>query len=489
MIIKTDRDMVRSYFEDSSNVKGGWAREVLFPESPEEIGEFLAKASRERIPVTVSGGGTGTTGARVPFGGAVLSLERLDKILDVSVDDSAEGRGVGKAQAGVLVDDFMRAAESKGLFYTCHPTEKTATLGGTVATNASGSRSFRYGPTRRFVRAMKVVLATGEIVCLRRGERALTRRDSRLVLGDGRSVVVPMPSYRMPSVKNSAGYYAKDGMDAIDLFIGQEGTLGVVAEVEIGLVRKPDEILSCFAFFSSEPDSWNFAQEARALNPLSIEYFDRNALAMLRARNPNIPQAAHASIFFEAELRRGAGEETTDAWQALLDSYHVSEDEVWAAETEREARTFIEFRHSIPSIVNETIRSRGFQKLSTDIAVPDKKFSEMMKFYIETLRQTGLEHVIFGHIGESHVHVNILPRSQTELEDAKAAALRLVRKGISLGGTVSAEHGIGKIKHIYLEELYGPQGVREMARVKKALDPACILGLDNIFPRSILNTL
>ena len=485
MLIKTDRETIGSYFEDSSNVKGGWADAVLFPESAEDVSEFLAKASREKTPVSISGGGTGTTGARVPFGGIVVSLEKLNRILDIRRD--AHGDGFAGVQAGVLVDDLKKAAESQGLFYTCHPTEKTATLGGTIATNASGSRSFRYGPTRKCVRSLMVVLPTGEIAHINRGEKVLTTNDPRWALDGGKVIEIPLPSYTMPTVKNAAGYYAKDGMDVIDLFIGQEGTLGVVVEAAIDLVRRPDDIFSCFAFFARERDSWYFAQDLKSLRPLSIEYFDRNSLILLRSRDVAVPAHAQAAIFFENDVRKESADETVVSWQRFLKKYHVSEDDVWAAFTEKEAEKFTEFRHSIPSAINEILRGRAVQKLATDIAVPDDKLFEMMDFYAESFKNNDLEHVIFGHIGESHVHANILPRSDDEREAAKAYAMQFVRKGIALGGTVSAEHGIGKIKHAYLEALYGRKGLLEMVRIKKALDPACILGLDNIFPKELLN--
>ncbi len=487
MIVKTDRETIGSYFEDSSNVKGGWADEVVLPERPEDVSSFLSRASREKMPVSISGGGTGTTGARVPFGGAVLSLERLNRIIEIT--RLPGGGGVGRAQAGALVDDFMRAANAKGLFYTCHPTEKTATLGGTVATNASGARSFRYGSTRKFVRSLDIILATGEALRLVRGERVLRKGGLRIVLGSGKSVEIPLPSYTMPSVKNAAGYFAEEGMDPIDLFIGQEGTLAVVVGMELDLAAKFEEIFSCVAFFPGEEASWGFAEEAKALAPLSIEYFDRNALNLLRERHVNMPGGARAAIFFEKECEPGSAATAIEPWQDLLKRYHVPEEEVWAAMTEREAERFIELRHAIPSTINETIRTRGFQKVSTDCAVPSGRSREMMNFYAECFKADPLEHVIFGHIGENHVHVNILPRSEPELARAKAHALAFARKAIALGGTVSAEHGIGKIKHAYLEALYGRRGIVEMARIKKALDPACILGPDNIFPKELLSTI
>jgi len=494
MLIKRDPDTLKNYLEDSSNLKGGHADGIAIPESIEELAAFLREADSKKAPVTISGGGTSTTGSRIPFGGMVISLERLKRIFGVSVKDMA-----ASLQTGVLVDDLKKACDREALFYTCHPTESSATVGGTVATNASGARSFKYGPTRKYVKRLKMVLPSGEILDVRRGEKILTRSDPKVKLLSGREILVPIPSYRMPDVKSSAGYFARDGMDLIDLFIGQEGTLSVIVELEMELVRKPAKILSAFTFFKSEEDAWAFAAEARELSKkkagrddsridaLSIEYFSANALDLLRAKNPNVPRNAASAIFFEQEILPGREDALVEAWLGLISGHGASLDDTWVAMNEKEASEFSLFRYAIPEAVNDIIRRNGRQKLSTDIAVPAGRFLEMMRFYAEKLKGGRIEHVIFGHIGECHVHVNLLPKSDEDLELARELVLVFVRKGVSLGGTVSAEHGIGKIKHRYLEEMYGKAGILEMARIKKAFDPNCILGLDNIFPKEVLS--
>jgi len=495
MLTKKDPDIIKAYLEDSSNLKGGCAEEVVIPESVEELSEFLKKANSVRLPVTISGGGTATTGSRIPFGGAVISMERFNKILKISKRDMSV-----TLEAGVMVDELKKAADREGLFYTSHPTESSAFVGGTVATNASGSRSFKYGPTRDYVKRLKMVLANGVVMDLRRGEKFLSREDSKIKMPGALEIVVPLPHYRMPDVKSSSGYFAKDGMDLIDLFIGQEGTLSVIVEVELALVTKPLKILGSFVFFDREEDAWNFAFEARdlskkkrapsgdlMLDALSIEYFDSNSLAFLREGNVNIPPLARSAIFFEQETVPGKDEdEVLNEWLGLISKHGASLDDTWVAMNEKEAEKFAGFRHAIPEAVNDIVRKYGFHKFSTDIAVPDGKAFEMMEFYTGTLKSQKLQHVIFGHIGESHVHVNILPRSEEELRASGEIALRFVKKGVLAGGAVSAEHGIGKIKHKYLEEMYGTSGVLEMSKIKKAFDPNCILGLDNIFPRELL---
>ncbi|MFA5145975.1 MAG: FAD-binding oxidoreductase [Candidatus Omnitrophota bacterium] len=489
MIVKTDIDTMRPYLEDSSNLQGGYAEKVVIPGDAGEVAEAVREAASKKTPLYITGGGTGTTGGRIPFGGTVVSMERLNGIMDIS-----GGAMAGTVQAGVLVEEFKAAAEKNGLFYPCHPTERTAFVGGTIATNASGARSFKYGPTRKHVKRLKMVMADGSMLELRRGEKFLSGKMPGMMTASGALLRLPFPSYRMPDVKNSAGYYARDGMDLIDLFIGQEGTLSVITEAEMGLAEKPRGIFGCFVFFTAPRDAWGFASELKTmsqrrmagrktetLDVLSVEYFDTNAVGMLRSGNKNVPGKARAAIFFEEELPGGRDDARFGIVERLISRHRSSLDDTWVAMNEKELDDFTAFRYAIPETINDIVRRSGFRKLSTDIAVPDKGSYEMMRFYTDLLRDTRIEHVIFGHIGENHVHVNLLPRSEDEARRSQELCLKFVRKGVALGGTVSAEHGIGKTRHRYLEEMYGKEGVREMARLKKALDPDGILSPGNIF--------
>src|SRR5919206_4065402 len=210
MLVKSEQDAIQSFLADASNLAGGRAARVLLPESSEEVAEALARASRERTPVTVAGAGTGIVGGRVPFGGVVLSTERLNRIVEIVKEDgaaragrgratedckgsvtedcgghAAEGRG-GRATAGagVVLAEFQREVGARGLLYPPDPTETSCYLGGTVATNASGARTFKYGPTRNYVRRLQVALATGDVLDLRRGQiRADEEGGLRVPLG------------------------------------------------------------------------------------------------------------------------------------------------------------------------------------------------------------------------------------------------------------------------------------------------------------------
>src|SRR4030095_6720401 len=192
------------------------------------------------------GAGTGTVGGRVAFGGVVLATDKLNQIKGIN-DKHAT------VEAGVILSDIQQAFEREGLLYPPDPTERGCFLGGNVATNASGARTFKYGPTRNYINRLQVVLADGEVLELRRGECRAEAGRIRVQLPSGRAIEPALPTYQMPQTrKNASAYFVAPDMDVIDLFIGSEGTLGVVVEVEARLLPKPAGLLSGVVFFESE---------------------------------------------------------------------------------------------------------------------------------------------------------------------------------------------------------------------------------------------
>ena len=501
MLIKSQPDEIQSFIEDSSHVRGGFAERVVFPETAEEVAEVLAQATKDGTPVTVSGAGTGTVAGRVPFGGIVLATDRLNRIKEIIHYD--QGGGCAVVEAGVILSDLQRAVESDGLMYPPDPTERSCFLGGNVATNASGARTFKYGPTRNYVERLKIALANGEVIDLRRGQ-LYADANGRIVvpLPSGRSIEAQLPTYRMPQVrKNASGYYVAPGMDVIDLFIGSEGTLGVVVEIELRLLPKPEGLLSGVVFFKSEDDLLAFVREVRErslqegsgggariprIEARALEYFDVESLRFLRQKYEKIPEKAIGAIFFEQETTPATEDSLMTEWLALLEQYEALSDDSWFAATEADQTKLREFRHALPVLMNEWFARHNQRKVSTDMAVPDAAFAGMLRFYQDNLRGTELRYTIFGHIGDNHVHVNILPRDDDEAVRAQKIYRTLIRRAVEVGSTISAEHGIGKLKREYLLELYGEERLREMAALKRALDPAGILGRGNIFSEKYL---
>jgi D-lactate dehydrogenase (cytochrome) len=498
MQTKSQPDEMQSYLADASNLAGGHAARVVFPETAEEAAGVLGEASAAGVAVTVSGAGTGVVGGRVPFGGVVLATDRLNRIGEIV---AGERGGRGTVEAGVTLADFRREVESRGLLYPPDPTEWSCYMGGTVVTNASGARTFKYGATRRYIRRLKIALATGDVLDLARGEVFADREGRlRIPLGAGRAVEAQLPAYRMPATrKHAAGYYVEPGMDAVDLFIGSEGTLGVVVEIEAALLPKPAGVLSGVVFFTEEEKLLAFVRAARVasldtragnahgeLDARALEFFDAEALNFLREKYPSIPADALGAIFFEQETTEATEEPLMDAWLALLERHDAALDASWFATNERDQARLRDFRHALPVLVNEWLARHGQRKVSTDMSVPDEAFAAMLRFYQETLRASGLQYVIFGHIGDNHVHVNILPRDQAQAAGAREIYGQFIARAVAAGGTISAEHGVGKIKRDYLRALYGEEHLRQMAALKRAFDPACILGRGNIFAEEFL---
>lgn len=517
MLDKTNPDEIQTYLSDSSYLPSGHADRVIFPDTAEDIAEILRAASRDKTPVTISGAGTGTVGGRVPTAGIVLATDKLNQIR--SIAHNKDGGGSAVAQAGVRLADLQKFVDSEQLFYPPDPTERSCFLGGTVATNASGARSFKYGPTRKYVQRLKIVLATGDIIDLRRGElRARHSGQIKIPLLAGRTIEARLPTYQMPHTrKHAAGYYVAPEMDLIDLFIGSEGTLGVVVEIEVALLPKPEALLSGVVFFSAADDLLAFVQAARSrslanrgsrsladrgrsptvreglskassggLDARALEYFDSESLNFLRQKYETIPAEAVGAVFFEQETTAATDESLMNEWLGLLEQHNALADQSWFATGEADQAGLREFRHALPVLMNEWFARHNQRKVSTDMSVPDVEFPGMLRFYQETLRPSGLRYTIFGHIGDNHVHVNILPRNDDEAAQARGIYLQFLKRAVAVGGTLSAEHGIGKLKRDYLSLFYSEDNLREMAALKRAFDPSGILGRGNIFSEKLL---
>jgi FAD/FMN-containing dehydrogenase len=445
------------YLTDASGYRGS-AERIFVPESEGEVAGILREASAMRTPVTVAGAGTGLTGGRVAEGGWVLSLERLNR-LEIHP-------GCAVCGAGALLRDLQTAASATKQFYPPDPTENGASIGGTIATNASGSRSFRYGATRRYIRALRVVLASGETLAPRRGQKPPFDLP-----------VLPAPD----TTKNTAGYYLRAGMDYLDLFAGSEGTLGVVTEAEVALLAAPGALFTGVVFFAREEDALDAVDAWRPVAGLRmLEFLDGASLDLLSARFPEIPGAARAAILIEEEIGPGEAE---GAWLDRLEAARALVEASWFAASGADRERFRRFRHALPEAVNDRVRGHGF-KLGSDFAVPLACNRAMLRIYRETLdREFPGQYVIFGHAGDAHLHVNILPRDEEEWQRGRRLMTGFARQAVEFGGTVSAEHGLGKRKRELLPIQFSAGEIEKMKAVKTRLDPDWLLGRGTLFER------
>ncbi|HEX4137925.1 MAG TPA: FAD-binding oxidoreductase [Bryobacteraceae bacterium] len=443
------------YLTDASGYRGA-AERIFLPESEADVAQILREAAALRKPVTIAGAGTGLTGGRVPHSGWLVCLERLRRL------EVHEGYAI--CGAGALLRE-VQAAAGPSQFYAPDPTETGASVGGSIATNASGSRSFLYGATRRHVRGLRVLLADGETLTLRRGEK---------------------PPFEVPALpasganKNTAGYYLREGIDYMDLFIGSEGTLGVVTEAELTLLPTPASLFTGVVFFQADDAALAAVDQWRPVPSLRmLEYLDRGSLDLLRPRFAEIPSEAGACVLIEREgedqdwLGDFAGLELLD--KSLLD-------ESWFATGAADRERFRRFRHALPEVVNDLVRRRNLTKMGSDFAAPVACNREMLDIYRETLDQEFPgQYVIFGHIGDAHLHVNVLPANDDEWKRASRLMTEFARQAVRLGGTVSAEHGLGKRKRHLLGIQYTSAEIEKMKDVKRRLDPDWLLGPGTLF--------
>jgi D-lactate dehydrogenase (cytochrome) len=488
MLVKRNQEEIQNYLSDASNFKGT-CEAVFFPENKDELKSIIREANKFKRKVTISGNGTGLTGARVPEGGIVVSTEKFNKIIEINTE-----AGYAVVETGVLLSEFLNKLKHSGFFYPPDPTEKNCFLGGTVATNASGAKTFKYGPTRNYVQELEVVLPTGDEVYLVRGRDIATDYKLTLTTSEGNKIVIRLPEYELPLTKNAAGYFTAKNIDAIDLFVGSEGTLGIFTKIKLKILPLPEKVISAVIFFKNENDALKFIEDARTisysarnnnirneLDALALEFFDRNSLQFLKSDYPNIPDNSQAAVWLEQEANAENEDSLLEKWTSFLNVHGGNEESVWFATDEKERGKIYEFRHAVASKVNEYISRNNFRKLGTDVAVPDNVF---MKYYDEIKNlavNSNLDFLIYGHFGNSHIHLNILPKNQGEYEQGRKLYYEICDKAVEFSGTISAEHGVGKLKREYLKRMLGEKVINQMRELKKTVDPNYILCTGNIF--------
>jgi glycolate oxidase len=455
--VSHDSDVRKAYARDASGLEMMPAA-VARPSSANEAQELLREAWTDRVPVTAAGAQSSTTGASITDTGTLLSLRGLAAIREVDTVERTIRVG-----AGALVADVRRAAESAGLLFTPDPTsEEESTIGGAIACNASGARSLRYGATRPYVRALTVLLANGETLTLRRPDLE----------------------------KNTVGYPMAH--DPVDWFIGSEGTLGVVVDAELALIPLPERTVGLVVPFAREEDALAFvvaARRSRDVFPRCLEFFDVRAMTIARAAEGTSTWAGDACAMVYVEETGGEhgyadNDLPLDEWLALADAHSASTNDIRVYDSPSALRDARRLRHAVPATMNErgaAFRSAGGRKVSTDWAVPYPRLADALKRARAIADAHGIEQaVIYGHAGNGHPHQNFIAQDAAELRRIEAVVEETLREVLAMGGTVAAEHGIGKIKRRWLPMQATPLQLRMMRAIKAELDPFGLLAPGNV---------
>ena len=452
-----DIDIRRAFARDASGLEM-IPDAVARPTSIDEVAELLREATSARTAVTPAGWQSSTTGASITDHGLLLSLRGLGTIGEVDTDTRTIRVG-----PGAIVADVRRAAEAAGLLFTPDPTsEEESTIGGAIACNASGARSLRYGATRPHVRAITVLLASGERLDLRRPQLE----------------------------KNTVGYPIAH--DPVDWFVGSEGTLGVVVEAELALHALPAHVLGLMVPFEREDDALAFVVSARrstAVHPRCLEFFDQGAMDIARAAEGSTGWATNATAMVYIE-ETGADEAHPDdelpleAWLELADAHVALSADIRVYDSVTALREARHLRHAVPATMNERGAARrpfGGRKVSTDWAVPYPRLAEALHMARRFAADAGVTSgIAYGHAGNGHPHQNFIAQDAEELHRIERVVEATLRDVIAMGGTVAAEHGIGKLKRRWLPMQASPAQLRVMHAIKREFDPLGLLSQGNV---------
>jgi D-lactate dehydrogenase (cytochrome) len=492
--IESDEAIVSSFLSDAAHVPGGFAAGVAFPTSEAEVASLVAAATRV-LPI---GAQSSLTGGATPRGEVVLSTRALSSVSSPSGDSVRVG-------AGLPLKELQRTLAGVGLYYPPVPTFDGAFVGGTIATNAAGAATFKHGSTRRWVEAAAIVLANGDILDVSRGEIRASEGRFEIESTTGDVLRVPVPTYVMPDVpKLSAGYYAAPDMDLLDLFIGAEGTLGIVVEATLKVVARPRRIaalIRCADDTQAIALTGALRREAQLawvgrspMDVAAIEYMDARALravpddAFSRARVVR-PTGHSVMLLIQIEINTD-DDSALDRLDAILSSVEIQDDPHLAlAGDDRGAERLFNLREAVPSSVNAIVAATKqahpeVEKTAGDMVVPFDRLTDSINLYRSTLERHGLDYAIGGHVSDGTLHPNIVPRSFDDVRRGREAILEIARDVVAMGGAPLAEHGVGRsaLKQQLLRELYGPAGIDEMRAVKRALDPEWKLAPGVLFP-------
>ncbi|MCS7227495.1 MAG: FAD-binding oxidoreductase [Endomicrobia bacterium] len=441
-----DKDKLIDYTHDEypSYQQEYYPEVVVKPHTVNQVAEILKVANENFIPVTPRGAATGLAGGCVPiYGGIVLSVENMNKILEIDKQNF-----VVVAEAGVPLMKFFKEIEHEGLFFPPHPGDESAMLGGVVATNAGGARAVKYGVIRNFVRGLEVVLPDGKII----------QCGGKLV-------------------KNSSGY------SLLNLFIGSEGTLGIITKVILAVVAPSKSMVTLVVPYENIETAIKTVPEilSSGVIPMAIEFLELEPIILteklLNKTWPTKQGKAQLMLIIDAQDEDTALSSAEKIAEVCQQNNAI---EVFIADTSDKQHTILEIR----SHIYESLKSLTVDIL--DVAVPPAKIAEFVNRIHEIETKYGIWLPTYGHAGDGNVHTHYMKGKfqngeLVKIEEAEwktkmdQVITEVLQSGINLGGTITGEHGVGLIKKKYMSMMYPQEYLDLLRKIKKIFDPNNIL--------------
>lgn len=432
-------DISEDFHKDELGTVTGTPDVMLYVTTTEQVSKIMKYANDNLIPVVVRGSGTGLVGACVPlFGGIIINTSKMNHILELD-----ESNLTLTVEPGVLLMEIYDYVEPLGYFYAPDPGEKSATIGGNIATNAGGMRAVKYGVTRDWVRALEVVLPNGDVEWF------------------GRKVV-----------KDSTGYPLKH------LMIGSEGTLGIITKAILKLDPKPVESISLLVPFKTEQEGLDAVPEIikAKVAPTAIEFFERNTILFaeefLGKKFPDTKSDSYILLTFEGKTKEELNYNYKLAADVCLNELGATD--VFIVDTDERKESVWKARGAFL----EAIKASTTQMDECDVVVPRSEIANYIKFTYELAEKYQIRIPSFGHAGDGNLHIYICKDeySNEEFEQKLNQIFdEMYKKSKEVGGLVSGEHGIGYAKKQYMKEVLGESQIKLMQGIKKAFDPNNIL--------------
>ena len=477
--ITLDPDIIKGYLRDWSNIKGH-AIGLCRPKDNLESAIIIRILYNLKIAYTISAGKTNLTGSATPMGGFVISIENLNGFKPTVKDNQVT------SSSGIYLENMRKEiliqTENK-LYYPVNPTSrKEAMIGGTVSCNASGFVPGEQGGTRYWVEGLEVILPSGKMICCKRGD--YISKNSIFEL-DGE--IIDLPNYNRPDIKNASGPYtcSNGEIDFIDLIVGSEGIFALITECTFRLKANPRDYLNLFIILKSEKNAIEFHhylnQTLKLDQITALEYFGYNSQSYMANREYFFKDESEVGIYLQAPLYEASLDEACSEWLsiALQSDCNITDEKIYVLNDQKSWDLFFEARHSMPELALKKTKESNGISIITDTIVPSENFTEFLERTHLLIKESSIEYLLFGHLGDCHLHFHLIPTKKQE-KSAISVYNKIIDISSDLNGVYSAEHGTGKRKKIDFIKCYGENAVEQVRKTKLSFDPYMLLNKGNV---------